>query len=95
MWEAQKIFVILYSALCFVVENDHLCLWNKFIGCNVVIITFYFSLVKEKSKTPIEFHIKMTVKAVLKPALNDDIKADVLCRQTKTRTYWFAHYFQK
>ena len=29
----------------------------------------------------------MTVKAVLKPALNDDIKADVLCRQTKTRTY--------
>ena len=56
------------------------------MGCSVAIIMFYFFMVK-KSKTPIEFHIKVTVKSVLKLALIDDIKAEVLCRQTKTRTY--------
>ena len=49
------------------------------------IILFYSFVLKEKSKTPIEFHVKVTVKTVLKLALNDDIKAEVLCKQTKTK----------
>ena len=85
MWETRKIFVILYSALCFEVENGHICLWIKVIVGVIGIIMFYSFVLKEKSKTPIEFHVKVTVKTVLKLALNDDIKAEVLCKQTKTK----------
>ena len=48
------------------------------MGCSVAIIMFYFFMVK-KSKTPIEFHIKVTVKSVLKLLSISDFWLEVIC----------------